>query len=71
MFSDLLIELSFDQVLTVNLEIGQNALKSVFFCLPSVKHLKKYEKGGFLTTFINMYDMGKYQCMTWACDSLK
>ena len=56
---------TFDQVLTVNLdyvsrnlEIGQNSVKIVFFCLPSVKHLKKYEKGGFLTTFINMYDMG-------------
>jgi hypothetical protein len=29
-----------------------------FFASPSVKHLKKYEKGGFVDNFINMYDMG-------------
>jgi hypothetical protein len=26
--------------------------------VPSVKHFKKYEKGGFLEIFINMYDRG-------------
>ncbi len=33
----------------------------VFLGLPSVKHFKKYEKGGFLEIFINMYDMGVWQ----------
>jgi hypothetical protein len=33
-------------------------LKKCFFALPSVKHLKKYEKGGFIRNCINMYDRG-------------
>ena len=49
-------------VLTGNLEKSgksfENPLETVLLALPSVKHFKKYEKGGFLRSFINMYDMG-------------
>jgi len=46
-------------VLTGNLEksrkVPKNPLKIVFLRLPSVKHLKKYEKGGFLEFSLDIF----------------
>ena len=70
--------LTFDSVLTGiwrnSLKFPKNSFKVGFLVIPSVKHLKKYEKGGFLTTFINMYFMGVWQFKigkTIKCDVLK
>ena len=50
--------LTFDSVLTGiwrnSLKVPIEPLKIVFLALPSVKHLKKYEKGGFVEICINL-----------------
>ena len=50
--------LTFEEVLTGiwrnSLKVPIEPLKIVFLALPSVKHLKKYEKGGFLEICINL-----------------
>ena len=65
---------SFDWNLEKSRKFPRESLKLGFLALPSVKHFKKYEKGGFLTTFINMYFMGVWQFKigkTIKCDVLK
>ena len=52
---------TFDEVLTGNLEKSRKSgkkwlkvVKSVFLALRSVKHFKKYEKGGFLELCLDL-----------------
>jgi len=50
--------LTFEEVLTGiwrnSLKVPIEPLKIVFLALPSVKHLKKYEKGGFVELCLDL-----------------
>ena len=50
--------LTFDEVLKGNLDLSvkfpKKSFKIGFLVIPSVKHLKKYEKGGFLELCLDL-----------------